>query len=583
MSENRQLENSYLQLNDQSGMDSTEIAPEYIPDPVSVVPAEIPSILKKPDINEQPKEIKEEEKIIEHKELHKIDDCTIDYEDFANNFDIYITYERIKHIIEICPSKKEEGYTFLYHQLKEKTKNLAVCLNVYQKLSEINPNIPKMDTSWQQILNNNIKATQYQLKANHKSAMETGSKVLLRNQLLEQVEFCIEVGDFIGANKILASISTDYAIEEIDQLKLFSKIISVTFYQEFYERLDAILQQLKRQLTVYDTHKALSGDNRPRSVNVIALKKESDDYDEIKNTFSIYSGFYAFFKRQYNNAAKHFKDVNLDILKTPYILSPKDICRYSALSALACDVNQQFNDDDLDREEIDREINMKNKHPFASNPAFRKLINRDEKIQRIFDSFYKNDFEETFHLINGMKDEFLMDKFINVQYDHLIKEITKNAVLRYMKPLANGSIDTMGRALCIEKPYLLNIIEELVFSGKLECKLDVVTNTFVNVIRNCKEDFFNDLLLSQKYLMAKSKISIIQSICLRSNIIHGTSQKLDDGRSQQDRRFDVSKFSSALHGYIIEGSGRRKTAIRHVKSKKKVPSTSKAVPMDVDG
>uniref|UniRef100_A0A0N5BG72 PCI domain-containing protein n=1 Tax=Strongyloides papillosus TaxID=174720 RepID=A0A0N5BG72_STREA len=569
MDENSSSDNFGYNNYEDVAMDSSEIN-EDIQDPVVMESSSFNGADHTINVDEQYRDRYDNDMVKGNQEFHRIDDCKINYDDMAATYDIYILAERLKHAAEACPPKKEEIYRFLLQQLMEKTRNIAACSAIHQKLVEANPDTPKLDPMWKERITNEIKACQFQLKNDHKEAVDSGSIILIRNNLLSQCDLAIETGDFVGANKILASISSDYITEEIHHLSVFIRIIRVAMYQECYDRLDAILQQLKRHMSVYDNNRGLTTDNKGRSCVSGALKKELDEYEMIKMLCSLYSGFHAFTKGQYTEAAMNFKNVNLDLVRPPYTFSPKDICRYAALSALACNVNSMFSDDDGDdeTEEIDREINLKNKHPFASNPSFRKLINRDDKVQHLFDSFYKNDFEQTFTLIEEMKKEFFIDKHISSQFNNILSEIVNNSILRYMKPLSYGRIDVMAKKLHLEVPELVQLIEDLVFAEKLECKMDMVSMTFRCEARNNRKEFFGDLVLSQKFLLAKCRTSYIKGINLFGNVIYGGHGKVDE-MSYRDRKNQERKYGSEFQSLMGE-QYRKKAISKHIKVKKKL-------------
>uniref|UniRef100_A0A0K0DUL0 PCI domain-containing protein n=1 Tax=Strongyloides stercoralis TaxID=6248 RepID=A0A0K0DUL0_STRER len=577
MDENRMVDNFGYQNYEDVAMDSSE-PNQDIPDPVVMESAGSNETDHVFNLDEQSRTFGDTSKTKGNQELHKVDDCTINYDEMAVTYDAYILSERLKHIAEACPSKKEEVYRFLLQKLMEKTRNIAACSAIHQKLVEINPDIPKLDPMWKERITNEVKACQFQLKNDHKEAVDSGSIILIRNNLLAQCDLAIETGDFVGANKLLALISSDYVTEEIHHLSVFIRIIRVAMYQECYDRLDAILQQLKRHMSVYDNNRGLTGDNKSRNCVSVALKKELEEYEMIKMLCSLYSGFHAFIKGHFTDAAMNFKNVNLDLVKPPYTFSPKDISRYAALSALACDINSVFNDDDSETEEIDREINLKNKHPIASNPAFRKLINRDDKIQHLFDSFYKNDFEQTFTLIEEMKNEFFLDKHISSQYNTILNEILKNSILRYMKPLSNGRIDVMAKKLHIDVSELINYVEDLVFAEKIECKMDMINMTFNCEAKSNRKEFFENLILSQQFLLAKSRISYIRGINLFGNVINGDHIKVDD-LNLKDRKNQERKYGNEFHQFIGE-QFRRKPISKHLKNKKKF--LPHAADMDVE-
>ncbi|KTW32902.1 hypothetical protein PNEG_04289 [Pneumocystis murina B123] len=214
--------------------------------------------------------------------------------------------------------------------------------------------------------------------------------------------------------------------------------------------------------------------------------------NEITSKIEVISGLIYLNLENYKEAALKFCMIKMEEdMEFNDIISVNDLVIYAVICALS-----SFSRPELKQYIID-------------NVEFWKLHELEPQVFEIVTAFYSSNYLKCFDILNRLKNDFMLDIYLNRHVDNLFLYIRQRAYILYLKPFSYVDLRKMANVFL----FLLNNMEkeliQLILESKISAKIDNI-NKFLIIIEPSQQDMIYEKILkiSNEYKRA-AKLSLI--------------------------------------------------------------------------
>ncbi|KAG5437518.1 hypothetical protein PCANB_000946 [Pneumocystis canis] len=397
--------------------------------------------------------------------------------DLNSYIDNYKDYTRIERLIFI--SKHSSSLSVEALKLAVKLSQLETLNTVlYKKLITIlqkkcpDENIVILDAYWITKTNENIKIEQEKLKFN----LEIYKNNLIKDSIR------------MGYNDLGKHY---YACRDLDNsLKFYSEASKYSTTSK--HTIDALLNIIKILLE----QKRFS-DIQSQLIKIQNMSCK----DEIISRIQAISGLVHFNLKNYKEAA-----LTLCMIKTEMskefndIISVDDIVIYATLCALSS----------FSRSELKQYI--------INNTKFKKIFDTESQILETATSFYLSNYSKCFNILNRLKNNFMIDIYLNKHADNLLLSIRQRAYIFYLKPFSYVDLKRMAEVFSFLLENMEKELIQLILESKIYAKIDNIKKFLIIIEPNQHDMIYKKILKINDEYKKAIKLSLIHMDLLKEGL-----------------------------------------------------------------
>lgn len=185
---------------------------------------------------------------------------------------------------------------------------------------------------------------------------------------------------------------------------------------------------------------------------------------DTSSKLKVVSGLIYLHNGKYKSAADKFIEASKSIGSSfSDVISAEDTCYYAILCALAT----------YDRNELKTQI-------IDNFATFKNIVESAPNLRDILLNFYNSAYSSCLHLLDKLKNKFILDINLYKHIDLLYSNIRDRALIQYFSPYISVNINTMATAFNCSVSDLEKELSKLIMSDKIQARIDSHNKVFLS-------------------------------------------------------------------------------------------------------
>ncbi|XP_055376715.1 COP9 signalosome complex subunit 1b isoform X2 [Condylostylus longicornis] len=449
--------------------------------PVTPFPPAIQNAIEPMQVDLQPEDNENNEE-----ETFIVENPTIDLESYANSFTGLAKLERLIFIADVCPSLRLEALKMaisyvsttynvnLYQLLHKKLADITAGAQLPDVAAQTSPQeLPAFDPIWVETKSKKAALKLEKLDSDLKNYKSNSIKESIRRGHDDLGDHYLSCGDLANALKCY-SRARDYCTSGKHVVNMCLNVIKVSIY----------LQNWSHVLSYVS--KAVSTPDFAEGAVLTKLKCAA--------------GLAELATKKYKMAAKQFLQANFDHCDFPEMMSTSNIANYGGLCALAT----------FDRQELQKHV--------ISSSSFKLFLELEPQLRDIIFKFYESKYASCLKLLDEIRDNLLLDKYIAPHVNTLYTKIRNRALIQYFSPYLSADMNKMATAFNRTVSALENELMQLILDGQIQARIDSHNKILYAKDVDQRSTTFRKAIEIGKEYQRRTKMLVLRTAMLKSHI-----------------------------------------------------------------
>lgn len=378
---------------------------------------------------------------------YTVENSSIDIDAYAQNYSGWNKILRLLFIADHSPSLKIDALKIVLNYIKEHTYNTQLYTKVYFNLqqalekkllaggqangtSNADSQTSALDQQWIELMNKRAQVKLEKLDTDLKNSKSNSIKESIRRGHDDLGDHYLDMGDLNNALKCYIR-ARDYCTSGKNVLSMCLNAIRVSIYLKNWSFVSSYV---------------LKAETNP----------EYSDKSAIATKLNCASGLAYLANRKYDQAARCFLLCNFDHFNSDAseFLSVNNVAVYGALCALA-----SFSRDQLLRQVI-------------QSTTFKLFLETEPQLREILSKFYDSKYANCLTILDGLRDNFLLDLYLAPHVKTLYSSIRNRALIQYFSPYISADMHRMAAAFNTDVKSLEDEIMLLILDGQIQARID---------------------------------------------------------------------------------------------------------------
>ncbi|KAI8913549.1 signalosome subunit 1 [Gorgonomyces haynaldii] len=205
-------------------------------------------------------------------------------------------------------------------------------------------------------------------------------------------------------------------------------------------------------------------------------------------------------------AAKGFMDVQFEQFQSSDYLSQIDVAVYGGLCALAT----------FDRQEMKKML---------ENHNFKQFLELEPQIRELVEAFYNCRYGVCMDIMAKIKEDLLLDMYLNELVDIIFQFIKKRAIVQYFGPYESVEMTKMAHAFNMTLEQLETYLLQLITENQIKARIDSHKKVLVAKQTNPRKESFKKALQVLEDFEDQYKIVLLRAKLHKQDLVVRSDHK----------------------------------------------------------
>lgn len=480
-----------------------------------------------------------------------VENPSLDLEVYANSYVGLARLYRLIYIVNHCPSLRLEAlklaisyvmttyninlYTFLHQKLAESLGGVGgggqlpdVAMATEQQQQQQPPqsaqqdrDIPVLDSMWIESRNKKAALKLEKLDNDLKNYKSNSIKESIRRGHDDLGDHYLDCGDLSNALKCY-SRARDYCTSGKHVVNMCLNVIKVSVYLQNWSHVLSYVGKAEATpsgggggaVSAAEGSSGGGGNNANNgggggggsgssSSNATSGGSASLTNLAVATKLKAAAGLAVLATGKYKLAAKHFLLASLDHCDPPTandLVSPSNIAVYGGLCALAT----------FSRAELHAQL--------IYSTTFKLFLELEPQLRDVIVRFYESKYAQSLRLLDGMRDNLLLDMYLAPHVKPLYALIRSRALVQYFSPYLSADMRRMAHAFSRTVEELEEEVVGLILDGQIQARIDSHNKVlFAKDVDQRRTTFERSLLMGKEY-QRRTRMLILRAAVLRTKV-----------------------------------------------------------------